>query len=191
VPEPFKGDEATSPDGRWIARAEGPRSAGLSKGPIDLGGISLTATPRLSLLQAKDRSVAVESGWLPTAPGEKSNGIPVFTADSSMVALQVSNRVVLWDIANQRAWDAALPLPPGTTLALAPGTPAIKLAARPGVADWAHTASGNDARATHFDIALDPNAWSQAACSLAGGPLSQADWRRYFGADRPYAPVCR
>ena len=199
APDPFKSDEAASPDGRWIARAEGPRSAGLPKGMIDMGGISLTATPRLSLLQASDRSVAVESGWLPTGPGEKSNGIPVFTADSSMVALQVSDRVVLWDIANMRAWDSALPLPPGTTLALAPGaaggTPGVepmpRLAARPGVAGWAHSASGPTAQALHFELALDPNAWSVAACALAGGALSKADWRRYFGDERPYAPVCR
>jgi hypothetical protein len=201
APDPLKGDEAASPDGRWIARAEGPRSAGLFKGMIDMGGISLVATPRLTLLHAKDRSVAVESGWLPTGPGEQSNGIPVFTADSSMLALQVADRVVLWDIGHMRAWDSALPLPPGTTIALAPDvpgdTPGVepvpKLAARTGVAGWANIAKapGIGAEAVYFDIALDPKAWSVAACSLAGGPLSVADWRRYFGNDRPYAPVCR
>jgi len=201
APDPLKGDDAASPDGRWIARAEGPRSAGLLKGRIDMGGISLVATPRLTLLHAKDRSVAVESGWLPTGPAEKSNGIPVFSADSSMVALQVGDRVVLWDIGHMRAWDSTLPLPPGTTIALAPDMPSNthgvaavpKLAARPGVAGWANTAKapGDGAQALYFDIALDPKAWSVAACSLARGPLSAADWRRYFGNDRPYAPVCR
>ena len=176
VTDPLKGDEAASLDGRWIARAEGPRSAGLFKGMIDMGGISLVATPRLTLLHAKDRSVAVESGWLPTGPAEKSNGIPVFSADSSMVALQVSDRVVLWDIGHG-AWDSALPLPPGTTIALAPdvpgGTPGVepvpKLAARPGVAGWANIAKapGTSAQAVYFDIALDPKAWSAAACTLA------------------------
>jgi WD40 repeat protein len=205
APDPLKGDEAASPDGRWIARAEGPRSAGLFKGMIDMGGISLVATPRLTLLHAKDRSVAVESGWLPTGPAEKSNGIPVFSADSSIVALQVSDRVVLWDIGHMRAWDSALPLPPGTTIALAPDMPdstsgdtpdvkpVPKLAARPGVAGWANIAKapGTGTQAVYFDIALDPKAWSVVACSLAGGPLSVADWHRYFGNDRPYAPVCR
>ena len=201
VPNPLKSDEAASPDGRWLARAEGPRSAGFFEGMIDMGGTSLVATPRLTLLHAKDRSVAVESGWLPTAPGEQSNGMPVFTADSSMVALQIGDRVLLWDIANMRAWDAALPLPPGTTIALAPhaagepasGTSLPTLAARPGVAGWAHIAKapGTGTQASYFDIALDANAWSAAACRLAGGPLSEADWRRYFGKDRPYAPVCR
>ncbi len=62
LPDPLKADEATSPDGRWVARAEGPRSAGLIKGMIDMGGISLVTTPRLTLLHANDRSVAVESG---------------------------------------------------------------------------------------------------------------------------------
>lgn len=201
LPDPLKGDEATSPDGRWIARAEGPRSAGFFKGMIDMGGISLVATPRLTLLHAKDRSVAVESGWLPTAPGEQSNGKPVFTADSSMVVLQVGDRVVLWDIGQSRAWDAALPLPPGTTLALAPdvsgGAPGVEslpqLAARPGVAGWAHITNAPDsgAQTGYFDFVLDPKTWAVAACSLAAGPLSEADWRRYFGNDRPYAPVCR
>lgn len=201
APEPLRSDEATSSDGRWIARAEGPRSAGLFKGMIDLGGVSLTETPRLSLLHAKDRRVAVESGWLPTEPGEKSNGIPVFTDDSSMVGLQVSDRVVLWDIAEMRAWDSALPLPPGTTITLAPGarsdsagiTPVPQLAARPGVAGWANAAdaSRTAAQVIHFDVALDPKAWSLAACKLAGGPMSEADWRRHFGEDRHYSPVCR
>ena len=109
--------------------------------------------------------------------------------------------MLLWDIANMRAWDAALPLPPGTTIALAPhaagepasGTSLPTLAARPGVAGWAHIAKapGTGTQASYFDIALDANAWSAAACRLAGGPLSEADWRRYFGKDRPYAPVCR
>jgi hypothetical protein len=189
--DPQRQQETTSPDGRWIARAEGPRD-GLDI-QIDMGGVSLTAAPRLSLLQASDRRSVVDSGWLPTEPGEKSKGLPVFTADTALAALQVGDRAILWDMGEMRAWDAAAPLPPGTSLASSPPVGADRLprlAARLGTGGPLDE-FGRPPPAWHFELAIDPAGWAAQACALAGEPLSEADWLRYFGSERPYAPVCR
>ena len=182
--------ETTSPDGRWIARAEGPGGGDFK---IDMGGVSLTATPRLSLLQASDRRKVVDSGWLPTEPGEQSLGPPIFTADTALAALQVGDRAVLWDMAEMRAWDTAAPLPPGTRLAPSPPVGANqlpRLGARLGTGGPLGEL-GQPPPAWHFELPIDPADWATQACALAGQPLSEADWRRYFGSERPYAPVCR
>ena len=168
-------DRSSSPDGRWIAKATGPGSAETAF-QVDLGGVSLTRTARLSVIGAADRRPIAENSELPAEPGEKSSGPPVFSADSQTIALQVSNRIVLWDVASRRALDASIPLPPGAALA---GAEAAK-------AGWRASAAGSQ-----YGFDVNPAAWRDIACRLAGGPLALEDWKRYIGDTRPYAPTCR
>lgn len=166
--------ESISADGRWMARASGLGSPE-TRFRVDLGGVSLTETARLSLWRAPQRSVVVDKGALPTEPGLKSVGPPVFAADSSLVALQVADRLAIWDLHANQALDATLPLPPGTNLAGADGRG--WLAATP--------------QRTLLAFGLKTAAWRDAACALAGRALTPDQWRQHLGADRPYAPVCR
>ncbi len=166
---------ATSPDGRWIAKASGPGSAE-DAFRIDLGGLSLTRTARLTVLRASDGTPVAENAELPVEPGERSVGAPIFAADSHTIALQIADRVLLWDVASGRALDAAIPLPPGGTLAGADAARAGWLA-RVGNAGYA------------FDTT--PDAWRDSACRLAGGPIPADRWTRHLGDGRPYMPACR
>jgi hypothetical protein len=166
---------SSSPDGRWIAQATGPGSPDEAF-KVDLGGLSLTRSARLTVLNAGDRTAVVENAELPVEPGEKSAGAPVFSADSETIALQVAERIVLFDMPTRRALDASIPLPPGTTLA---GAAPVK----PG---WL----ANSASVRHaFDA--DPQTWLAMACRLAGGPMAPEPWKRFLGDNRPYAPACR
>ena len=127
------------------------------------------------MLQAADRTPVVENAWLPAQPGEKSVGDPIFSADSATVALQVAERIVLFDIASLRALDASIPLPPGAGLTVAD-------AAKEG---WLAGST------TRYAFDASPQSWLAAACRLAGGPMAEDTWRGYLGDNRPFAPACR
>lgn len=165
----------TSPDGRWKAKASGPGSAE-DAFRIDLGGLSLTRTARLTVLRASDGAPVAENAELPVEPGERSVGAPVFSADSRTIALQVEGRALLWDVAGRRALDAAIPLPPGGTLVGAD------------TARWGWLARVGSAGSA-FDAT--PDAWRDIACRLAGGPIAVDRWTHYLGDSRPYVPACR
>ncbi|MGZ8260899.1 MAG: hypothetical protein ACXWUL_10165, partial [Caldimonas sp.] len=167
-------DRSISPDGRWIAKATGP---GNPDDPyrIDLGALSRIETARLSVLHAADRAPVVENAELPVEPGEKA-GRPVFSADSKTIALDVSGKLVLWDMATLRAFDTSIALPPGSTLA----------AAQPGTDGWLATS-----REAHYAFDANPETLREIVCRLAGGPLSLERWKRYLGDNRPYATACR
>ena len=165
---------SASPDGRWIAKATGPGSPEEAF-KVDLGGLSLTRTARLTVMKAADQTPIADNAELPVEPGEKSSGRPVFSADSATIALQVSDRIVLFDVSTLRALDASIPLPPGARLT---GT-------EPAKHGW--LAGSATAR---YALDADPQSWLATACSLAGGPMAPEPWKRYLGDNRPYAPAC-
>ena len=166
---------SASPDGRWIAKATGPGSPEEAF-KVDLGGLALTRTARLTLVNAADLAPIAENAELPVEPGEKSSGSPVFSADSATIALQVAERIVLFDVSTVRAFDASIPLPPGTSL----------VGADPARLGWLATSP-----ASRYAFDADPQTWLALACRLAGGPMAPEPWKRYLGDNRPYAPACR
>ena len=170
--------ETASPDGRWIARSSGLGSPETAF-QVDLGGLSLTQTARLTVLRASDRMPVADKAELPVEPGEKSLGAPVFSADSATIAMQVATRAVLWGLAAMLPVDAGLPLPPGTRLVGAEAEAAVWLA------------SAGPSATEHFAFDANPATWSALACKLAGGPMTETQWKRYLGDQRAFAPACR
>jgi hypothetical protein len=169
--------ETRSPDGRWIAWS-GSATSKASPFEVDLGGLELTRRPRLTVLRGDDRRTVVDGADLPGEPGERIDSVPVFAADASRLAVQVGERLVLWDLPAAEPLEATLPLPPGTRL----------IGAAPDGAGWL---AGTDAKATgHFAFGVDRAAWVKAACTLASRVLTPEEWRLYVGSGRAYAPAC-
>ena len=125
--------------------------------------------------------------------GESIVAGPVFTSDSSQVALQVRvqvrsdaqavvqvrDRLLFWDMGAAAPLEGAVALPPGTRL-LGPTANGI---------GWI---AGTDPKAAdHFVFDADTIRWVRESCKLAGRSLTVAEWRRYVGSERPYAPSCK
>ena len=178
VKPPLAAREVPSPDGRWIA-VPGPASAASQVFSIDLSGLSSSRGPHLSLFSVPRGLWLVDDAELPGGPGTAVKGDPVFSADGSLLALQVADRLALWDLGAGRALGAMLPLPAATQL----------VGALPAGAGW--LASIGPTASEHFAFVADPQRWSGTVCQLAGRALTHEEWRRYMGNDRPYEPVCR
>ena len=171
-------DASRSPDGRWIAAFDGVASPDAAF-RVDLGALSLTETPKLTIVRAADRVPLVERADLPAESGEKVSGTPVFAADSSTIAMQVSARVLLWDMTTMQALDASIPLPPGASL----------FGALPAGAGW--LARSGDPAFERYRFDTDPDAWRTTACTLAGRSMTAEEWKRYLGDGRGFSHACR
>ena len=178
VKPPFAPRDVRSPDGRWIA-VPGPASAASQAFSLDLSGLSLSRGPRLSLFSVPKATWLVDDAELPGGPGAVVKGDPVFAADGALLALQVADRLALWDLKAGRALDALLPLPVSTQV----------IGALPAGAGWLASTGRNASE--HFVFVADPQQWSKTVCTLAARALTREEWRRYMGIDRAYEPVCR
>ena len=180
-----------SPDGQWIVWA-GTTAPEPSPFQLNLSGLSRLDGPRLSFLRGQDRKVLLYGVEL---PGEMDESIvvgPVFSPDSSRLAVQVEaraksdangaidvrDRLLFWDLRGAVPVDGSVALPLGTTLigAAADGT------------GW--IAGGPAGAAGSFVFDADLHHWAQIACRLAGRSLTVAEWRRFVGEDRPYETPC-
>ena len=170
--------EVRSPDGHWIAWA-GTAAEKTSPFELDLGGLSLTRMPRLTVVRGADRQPVADGVELRARPGERITGDPVFAAGVAPLAVPVGNRLLFWDLQTVQPLDAALALPSGTRLA---GTSADGTA-------W--LVAADTAPNRQFAFPTDRGAWLGMACALAGRALTAQEWRRYLGDDRSYAPACR
>ena len=179
-PRPIVPEEVRSPDGRWIAWS-GTVASKASPFDIDLSSLSSSKVPRLTVLRGADRQAVADGAELPGDPGERIDAGPVFSADSSQLAVQVGHRLLFWDLPAAEPLDAALALPPGTRL--------IGLA--PDGTGWLAGPDGASPKpGEHFIFDTDRGAWVREACTLAGRALSVEESRRYVGDERPYAPAC-
>lgn len=177
APQPSEARGVRSPDGRWIAWP-GSTAAAPSPFRIDTSGLASVDVPRLTVLRAADRQPVVDGAELPGDMGESIAGNPVFATDSARVAVQVGGRLLFWDLPAAAPLDAAVALPPGAGL----------LGAAPDGAGWI---AGSDSQAEgRFLFEADMGQWAQVSCRLAGRRLTVEEWRRYVGAERPYAPPC-
>lgn len=173
-------EEVRSPDGRWIAWS-GTVTSKPSPFDIDLGRLSSSQVPRLTVLRGADRQAIADGVELPGDPGERIDAGPVFSADSSELAVQVGHRLLFWDLPAAEPLDAALPLPPGARL----------IGTAPDGTGWlAATADTTQEAGEHFIFGTDRSVWARMACALAGRALTVEEWRRYVGNERPYAPAC-
>ncbi|MDM0035052.1 TIR domain-containing protein [Variovorax sp. J22P271] len=177
APQQSEARGVRSPDGRWIAwpGTTAPPPAPFS---VDTSGLSSVEVPRLTVIRASDRQPVVDGAELPGEMGESIAGNPVFAADSARVAVQVGGRLLFWDLPAAAPLDAALALPPGARL----------LGAAPDGAGWIAGADPQAQERFFFEAGLGH--WAQVSCRLAGRRLTLEEWRRYVGAERPYAPAC-
>ena len=166
-----------SPDGRWIVWP-GTTAPAPSPFNVDTSGLASVEVPRLTVVRASDRQPVLDGAELPGEMGESIAGNPVFATDSTRVAVQVGGRLLFWDLPAAAPLDTAVALPPGARL----------LGAAPDGAGWiAGTGSQAEQR---YVFEADVGRWAQVACRLAGRALTVEEWRRYVGAERPYAPPC-
>jgi hypothetical protein len=180
-----------SPDGRWIvwAGTTAPEPAFVK---IDFSGLPSQEVPRLTIVRAEDHRVLLDGAELPGDVGESSVGSPVFSADSTRVAVQVRERVLsdvravvqirdrllFWDLPAAAPLDGALALPPGSWL----------LGAESGGAGW--IAAAEPKASEHFVFNTDLAYWTRVACKLAGRGLTKEEWRLYVGEEAPYVLAC-
>jgi WD40 repeat protein len=166
-----------SPDGRWVAWA-GSAASEPATYAIDLSRLSSTQVPRLTVVRAADDRPVVDGAELPADMGESIGAGPVFSTDSSRLAVQVGGRLLFWDLPGAAPLDTAVAVPPGSWLrGAAPEGP--------GWVAGAHAEADG-----YFVLDADLSHWVQVACGLAGRTLTVEEWRRYVGNERPYAPPC-
>jgi hypothetical protein len=159
--------EVPSPDRRWIA---------VTELDLDLSGLRGGGRgPRLTLLRARDRVALVDRFELAFDQEGQLEAEPVFSADSSMLALQLGEQLMLWDLSTMQPLDQGLQLPLDTKL----------VAARADPRGWIATDGSH-----RYEFDSDPATLAQTACRLAGRKLSPPEWKHYLG-DGKYPPSCR
>lgn len=85
-------------------------------------------------------------------------------------------------------WDGHTLRPLGTTISAGPGLWPLAQFTSDGAA-LVGLAPTTDGQQRWFRLPARPQDWRTLACSIAGPPLTRAEWARYVG-DRPYQPTC-
>ena len=188
---------ALGPDGSQLAIATpsgvevrdlpgGARLASLPtpEAPLARDEVSLAFSPDGRLLtggqQDGDVILWATDGWRQVGqlPAAGALGL-VFSPDSSTLATSRGGAVVLWDVGSQQPIGSPLPLPE------AAGDSYVTTRFTP---DGDRLFAVSDAgTAIRFDV--DPDAWVQHACAVAGGDLTPEQWEEVV-PEQDYVSVC-
>lgn len=160
-----------SPDGRWLAVVHA--------APLQIGKLARgVRRASVSILSLPDLQPRVQQAELDTDENDFAGPDAMFSPDSRLVMLVGKTQLYLFDTGTLRRVDANLPLGDGVqVLGFLQGRWPLWLAD-----------TGAD-RLLTLDLQADSLAdW---ACTLAGRGLTGAEWTRYLGDGRPYAPRCK
>ena len=144
--------------------------------------LAFSSDGRLLAGGQQDRDVLLwaTEGWhqVGQLPSAGALGL-VFSPDSSTLATSPGGAVLLWDVGSQQPIGSPLPLPDAArdTYVTTRFTPA---------GDRLFAVS-NSGTAIRFEV--DPDAWVQHACAVAGGDLTPEEWAEVV-PEEEYRPVC-
>lgn len=160
-----------SPDGRWLAIVHA--------APLQIGKLARgVRQASVSLLSLPDLQLRVQRAELDIDANDFAGPEAMFSPDSHTLMFAGETRLSLFDIASMRRMDATVPLGDGVkVLGFLNGRWPLWLA---------DTRTG---RLLTLDVRRE--ALADWACQLAGRSLTTAEWTRYLGNERPYAPRCK
>jgi WD40 repeat protein len=195
-PAALTGAVAFSPDGktlltlaaggqvrRWDVATQRPIGPPMAAGPaatmatFSPDGRTLATAGRDGTVRLWDVATQQQAGRAMTADAQPVDTV-AFSADSRMlVTAGGDGSVRLWDVATQQQVGRAMTA----------GTAAVYAAAFVPGGSVLATADA-DGTARLWDVAF-PASLAQAACGIAGEPISRQQWALYAG-NQPYQPVC-
>lgn len=162
---------AASPDGRWLAVVH-PK-------PLQIGKLERgIRRASLSILALPDMQWRVQQAELDMDDNDFAGPQAIFAPDERTLVLAGQSRLNLWDMVSMRRVDAAAPIGDGIkVLGFLNGRWPLWLV--------------DTAADRLLTLDLQADALADWACALSGRRLTDAEWTRYLGSARPYAPRCQ